>query len=683
MKLNNIILIAILLCGLVITPVVATSEQVFFNATKGGVFNGGMNGSGSTSSNSWIGSESYGWAGYISSGSVMYDANTSHTGSTSINITSTSGTGGSLVLATNFVPFNYGDTRYAIPVKPNTVYKLTGWMRISNIVGVTGAQLAAYETNGASYVLTDIISSPSYINGTTAWTQYSTTITTSPTTNMMQVYGYINEATGTIWIDDLSVEEVHTETYAGTPGRAYPVIQGNTSTDNIDQALDSGWAAANTYALTNAVNEGATHIKTFTPTKSQITNISIYTTATGTAVTWTLVIHDASNNIKSSYTWTPSATGVQYIPVPALWSSGNYHFHVYASATTGTPTLKSGTPNDLETGSYIQYYAKNTESVNIAVNGNTTMLDTGDAFGLLSGAMVNTYNGTYTWNGDSISKVASAISNATHSNAPVSYGDLAINGYWYSVENSTIIFDGTQPTTLPMELTYKVNTIVPINSGSITTTSFHRAPYTGSINVSVSSDAITWKNIYDNIDTPGTNYYSTNTSDVSDLKGNTTFYIRIKKGSTESYLSTGIQSINLALNTTSTNNTFLAWQTGTNTVNISSNGQAVSSSLDPSLMVNVILYKIDTTVLPIVQWITDKTTVMFPSRIKVNDTSLNVPLWWNYSMGDGSLNNVSSINLKNFSYQYVKRGLWSLCLDTANSAGHNQTCKQIRVIGYM
>ena len=100
-------------------------------------------------------------------------------------------------------------------------------------------------------------------------------------------------------------------------------------------------------------------------------------------------------------TFTPVA-GVNSIPVPALWTSGNYHFHVYASATTGTPTLKAGTSNDLETGSYIEYYAKNTEDVSVTVNGVTANLISngtavGDATGLLSGAIVDTDKGVYSY----------------------------------------------------------------------------------------------------------------------------------------------------------------------------------------------------------------------------------------------------------------------------------------------
>ena len=121
---------------------------------------------------------------------------------------------------------------------------------------------------------------------------------------------------------------------------------------------------------------------------------------------------------------------------------------------------------------------------------------------------------------------------------------------------------------------------------------------------------------------------------------------------------------------------------GVNYYNISSNGRADSASLDPSLMANVWLM----TSLPIVQWITDKTTVVFPGRIYFNDTSLNTPTQWNWSFGDGTWYNTTDQELGlNKSYQYVKRGVWVANLIVGNSAGTNTSplkSKNIRVIGY-
>lgn len=87
---------------------------------------------------------------------------------------------------------------------------------------------------------------------------------------------------------------------------------------------------------------------------------------------------------------------------------------------------------------------------------------------------------------------------------------------------------------------------------------------------------------------------------------------------------------------------------------------------------------------PIVQWTTDKTTVVFPQKILMNETfvrdGIHDPTGWNYTTGDGKVN-VSS-DLRNVSYQYVKRGVWNASLTVENSAGTNTSYKTIRVIGY-
>ena len=89
--------------------------------------------------------------------------------------------------------------------------------------------------------------------------------------------------------------------------------------------------------------------------------------------------------------------------------------------------------------------------------------------------------------------------------------------------------------------------------------------------------------------------------------------------------------------------------------------------------------------IPIVRWITDKTTVLFPGRIAINSTSLNTPEAWNYSLGDGQWRNFTSAESANFSYQYLKRGRWVANLTVSNSAGTNTSAsksKSITVIGY-
>lgn len=100
----------------------------------------------------------------------------------------------------------------------------------------------------------------------------------------------------------------------------------------------------------------------------------------------------------------------------------------------------------------------------------------------------------------------------------------------------------------------------------------------------------------------------------------------------------------------------------------------------------IIRYLSTSSTIPIVQFVTDKTSVVFPGRIYFNDTSLNTPTQWNWSFGDGTWYNTTDASLGlNKSYQYVKRGVWVANLTVGNSAGTNTSAdkaKSIRVIGY-
>ncbi|HUW85524.1 MAG TPA: PKD domain-containing protein, partial [Methanoregula sp.] len=89
--------------------------------------------------------------------------------------------------------------------------------------------------------------------------------------------------------------------------------------------------------------------------------------------------------------------------------------------------------------------------------------------------------------------------------------------------------------------------------------------------------------------------------------------------------------------------------------------------------------------LPIVQWSVSKNTLMFYEYLTLNDTSLNTPTAWNYSMGDGNWYNTSDEGLKNHTYKYSKRGSMLVNLTVSNAAGSNTSAdlsQTVLVIGY-
>ena len=100
----------------------------------------------------------------------------------------------------------------------------------------------------------------------------------------------------------MTLEEVKEDTTSvSTPSIPDVIVQGVTTTDNIDQSLDSGVVAASTYAVPVAIDEGATNRQTYTPTKKYTTQIGVRVVAKGTG-NRTLTVHDASNVVLAQST---------------------------------------------------------------------------------------------------------------------------------------------------------------------------------------------------------------------------------------------------------------------------------------------------------------------------------------------------------------------------------------------
>lgn len=113
-----------------------------------------------------------------------------------------------------------------------------------------------------------------------------------------------------------------------------------------------------TYTLTTAINESATHRQTFTPTKEPLKSVALNIAAKGTG-NWTLVVHDSLNRELTSVTVTNAnlLTGVYEFVFassvrPVL--NAEYHIHVYSTVADGT--VVTGTISDLETAYFRSYF---------------------------------------------------------------------------------------------------------------------------------------------------------------------------------------------------------------------------------------------------------------------------------------------------------------------------------------
>ena len=142
----------------------------------------------------------------------------------------------------------------------------------------------------------------------------------------------------------------------GTPALTQDYFSDGTI--DLDQFLDT---SGSTYALTTSINEGATHRQSFAPQKDPQKSIQVNISAVGTSADWTLTVHDAANTSIATKTIANASlgTGDQTFTFATPWRpiiGAEYHFHLTATNTTGTPAVISATSADLEDGDFHSFY---------------------------------------------------------------------------------------------------------------------------------------------------------------------------------------------------------------------------------------------------------------------------------------------------------------------------------------
>jgi hypothetical protein len=173
------------------------------------------------------------------------------------------------------------------------------------------------------------------------------------------VYGLLNGTAG--WEKETGIEPYR---IVDVPGWDDGIVHG-ADESNIDQHLDPDHVYANTYALTAALDEGATHRQTFTPTgaaEAAIIRVGVWVVESGApGEDWYMELHDAAETLLAS-ALIPHVQVIEgawnYFTTSYYWAAGALHFHIYASAIVGNPTLKCNIADDLETCSFIENFSK-------------------------------------------------------------------------------------------------------------------------------------------------------------------------------------------------------------------------------------------------------------------------------------------------------------------------------------
>lgn len=296
--------------------------------------------------------------------SAEFDSAVTRTGAFTVKLSHTNTTGSNYACTgTNIqATMSLSEQKYAIPIKGSTTYLLSCYVKTVDVVA-NGAFIQFCDW-GANNARLDNTASTK-LAGTNDWTLLTITITTNASATQM-TWGFMLNVAGAVssaWFDinSMTLEEVATiNNTSAVPMLLYPSLTAVSSTSNIDQSLDPTGTYTNTYAIPTAIDEGATHRQTFTPTKTNQTGIAPWCITAGTG-NWTVTVHDASNNVQG----TPAtilngslAAGLLSFLNTFTWASGNLHFHITSTVNDGT--VKANTSNDLETASFESLYNKNT-----------------------------------------------------------------------------------------------------------------------------------------------------------------------------------------------------------------------------------------------------------------------------------------------------------------------------------
>ncbi len=93
-----------------------------------------------------------------------------------------------------------------VPVLPNTLYEVSGWIKTVNVYGAGFGSVTVSEDDGAYRHIHDI--DVAIQDETRGWTRFHTTLTTLPTTRRLFVAAGLWKSFGSVWIDGLEIAQI-------------------------------------------------------------------------------------------------------------------------------------------------------------------------------------------------------------------------------------------------------------------------------------------------------------------------------------------------------------------------------------------------------------------------------------------------------------------------------------------
>lgn len=504
-------------------------------ASKGGVLRVIDNAAGDTAitASAYIENEKYGvnMARGATAVSAEFDSAVKRTGKFTVKLSNTDATG--KILATMGDGFQGYCASY--PIKSSTTYRLNCFVKTVNAAAASVYTSLTIRNDSFTAYTETTVNSTKYA-GTNDWFLIALPFTTVASRESVRIafFHYVagNVSDAFFDVNSMMLEEIVTDTtFTGKVSeKIRPVFQAVTTHNinaNSDQSLDFTGGYANTYTPPVAVDEGATHRQTFTPTKKYITQIGVYVVDKGTG-NWTLLVHDAANVLIAQQTIVNASltnSVFNYFDVPNIWTTGALHFHVISTVADGT--IRVNTSNDEETASYIQRYAKKTENFTLVCNGVKTSLSA-DRDGLLNGAVIDIDNGKYSY----ANPFNSAVNFSDIFSCSVGGGSTApdvLNGWdWANtLESLQSVSDATA-----RNIVIKVNTLLPIKHLKLVATLFNNNTAAGQLDIS--PDNVTYTALQPQLAASASAQTFVYETDL--VNGLSVFYVKIYKSTENTYL---------------------------------------------------------------------------------------------------------------------------------------------------
>lgn len=576
---------------LIKSPVYTESET----ASKWWVFNWDFeNGTGTTSTSTWIGAESYWWGNNNiidwSHTAVSFDNTVAFSWKQSLKITCTNVA--DYTTQHLYTNWSYPDLsflsnrewiikKYFIPIKSSTKYRLSFSLKTSAIVSASNWITFWYNLFTDTTLIwgTNIISN---LTWTQDWTKYSSEFTTWSTAKYLNINNTLAYSTGTAWIDNISLEEIIETTNDNLTQKEQGIIgftaQGLSNSIDQSQLLTNSvpsfwwdWTSQNLWKKI---------AQSFTPTKTKLSWIILKAWPNIWKPTeWVLVTIQTDNagspsgTILASKTLTseqyPIADWTQItFDVPCILTAWTTYWIVIDRASGSYQNTNLYRLYWYESSVYSWWVAKYMNNSNAWLNwtswdlyfktlyytptnwfhatlNNTELKINADEDWFLEGAKIDLVNGKYTYKGIATNDAELlARANDIHQASAwwASSWQLVIN--WFSFQPWVWEYQAISDATTRY-LSWKVNTKFPVKHLSISSSIY--SAWDDIMFLQVSSDNVNWTTIWSVKTTESRTIRKIETDLMNWLS---TFYVRWYKTASD-YLSASWINIDASIDTSS------------------------------------------------------------------------------------------------------------------------------------